>query len=108
MKYYSELTQKVYNTEAECKKAEQAFNFELEQKARAEEQKKLAEKKKQEERAADAKKVEALREEMVKAQANYRKAVQAFVEKHGSYHFSTKSEEQIPYLFSSVLDFLNL
>jgi hypothetical protein len=49
MKYYSELTQKVYNTEAECKKAEQAFNFELEQKARAEEQKKLAEKKKQEE-----------------------------------------------------------
>ena len=108
MKYYSELTQKVYNTEAECKKAEQAFNFELEQKARAEEQKKLAEKKKQEERADDAKKVEALREEMVKAQANYRKAVQAFVEKHGSYHFSTKSEEQIPYLFSSVLDFLNL
>ena len=108
MKYYSELTQKVYNTEAECKKAEQAFNFELEQKARAEEQKKLAEKKKQEERAVDAKKIEALREEMVKAQANYRKAVQAFVEKHGSYHFSTKSEEQIPYLFSSVLDFLNL
>ena len=45
---------------------------------------------------------------MVKAQSNYRKAIQAFVEKHGSYHFSTKSEEQIPYLFSSVLDFLNL
>lgn len=108
MKYYSELTQKVYNTEAECKKAEQAFNFELEQKARAEEQRKLVEKKKQEERAADAKKIEALREEMVKAQSNYRKAVQAFVEKYGSYHFSTKSEEQIPYLFSSVLDFLNL
>ena len=28
MKYYSELTQKVYDTEAECKKAEQAFNIE--------------------------------------------------------------------------------
>jgi hypothetical protein len=105
MKYYSELTQKVYNTEAECKKAEQAFNFELEQKARAEEQKKIAEKKKQEERAADAKKVEALREEMVKAQTNYRKAVEAFVEKHGSYHFSTNSSEKIPYLFGSLLDF---
>ena len=36
MKYYSELTQKVYNTEAECKKAEQAFNFELEQKKKVE------------------------------------------------------------------------
>lgn len=105
MKYYSELTQKVYNTEAECKKAEQAFNFELEQKAREEEQKKIAEKKKQEERAADAKKVEALREEMVKAQANYRKAVEAFVEKYGSYHFSTNSSEKIPYLFGSLFDF---
>lgn len=105
MKYYSELTQKVYNTEAECKKAEQDFNFELEQKARAEEQKRLLEKKKQEERATDAKKVEALREEMVKAQANYRKAVEAFVEKYGSYHFSTNSSEKIPYLFGSLLDF---
>ena len=105
MKYYSELTQKVYNTEAECKKAEQAFNFELEEKARAKEQQKIAEKKKQEERAIDAKKVEALREEMVKAQANYRKAVEAFVEKYGSYHFSTNSSEKIPYLFGSLLDF---
>ena len=29
MKYFSDLTGKIYNTEAECMKAEQAFNFEL-------------------------------------------------------------------------------
>ena len=29
MKYFSDLTGKIYNTEAECLKAEQAFNFEL-------------------------------------------------------------------------------
>ena len=108
MKFYSEILNKVFDTEKACLDAERIHKQALEEKARAEEQKKILEKKKQEERAADAKKVEALREEMIKAQANYRKAVQAFVEKHGSYHFSTKSEEQIPYLFSSVLDFLNL
>ena len=108
MKYYSEILNKVFNTEKECIKAEHEHEKACAEKARIEEEKKLAEKKKQEERARDAKKVETLREEMVKSQTNYRKAVQAFVEKHGSYHFSTKSEEQIPYLFSSVLDFLNL
>lgn len=108
MKFYSEILNKVFDTEKACLEAELTHKRALEAKAREEEQKKIAEKKKQEERVVDAKKVEALREEMVKAQANYRKAVQAFVEKHGSYHFSTKSEEQIPYLFSSVLDFLNL
>lgn len=106
MKFYSELTQKVYNTEAECKKAEQAFNFELEQKARAEEQKRLAEKKKQEERAADAKVVEQKYEAMFRAQKECREAVDAFVKKHGSYHFTTDSVEKIPYLFGTLFDFL--
>lgn len=108
MKFYSELTNKVYDTEKDCVKAEKEFKEAQAAKLRAEEEKRLAEKKKQEERAADAKKVEALREEMVKAQANYRKAVEAFVEKHGSYHFSTNSSEKIPYLFGSLFDILNL
>lgn len=107
MKYYSELTQKVYNTEAECKKAEQAFNFELEQKARAEEQKRLLEKQKQEQRAADAKVVEQKREAMVHAQKEYREAIDAFVKKHGSYHFTTDSVEKIPHLFGTLFDFLS-
>ena len=107
MKFYSELTNKVYDTEKACLDAERIHKQALEEKAHAEEQKKILEKKKQEERAADAKKVEALREEMVKAQTNYRKAVEAFVEKHGSYHFSTDSIEKIPHIFASVFDFLN-
>ena len=107
MKYYSEILNKVFDTEKACREAELECKRAEEAKLREAEQKKLAEKKKQEERAADAKKVEALREEMVKAQANYRKAVEAFVEKHGSYHFSTDSIEKIPHIFASVFDFLN-
>lgn len=107
MKFYSELTQKIYDTETECKKAEQAFNFELEQKTRAEEQKRLAEKKKQEQRATDAKVVEQKREVMVRAQKEYREAIDAFVKKYGSYHFTTDSVEKIPHLFGSLFDFFN-
>lgn len=106
MKYYSELTQKVYNTEAECKRAEQAFNFELERKKKAEEEQRLAEKKKQEQRAADAKNVEQKREAMIHAQKEYREAIDAFVKKHGSYHFTTDSVEKIPHLFGTLFDFL--
>ena len=107
MKYFSDLTGKIYNTEAECMKAEQAFNFELEQKKKAEEEKRLAEKKKQEERAADAKIVEQKREAMNHAQKEYREAIEAFTKKHGSYHFTTNSADEIPHLFSSFFDFLN-
>ena len=107
MKYYSEILNKVFDTEKACHEAELTHKRALEAKAREEEQKKIAEKKKQEERAADAKKVEALREEMVKAQANYRKAVEAFVVKNGSYHFFTYSSDKIPYLFGSLLDFFS-
>lgn len=107
MKYYSEILNKVFDTEKACREAELECKRAEEAKLREAEQKKLAEKKKQEERAADAKVVETLREEMVKAQSNYRKAVQAFVEKHGSYHFSTDSIEKIPHIFASVFDFLN-
>lgn len=106
MKYFSDLTGKIYNTEAECMKAEQAFNFELEQKKKAEEEKRLAEKKKQEERAADAKVVEQKREAMIRAQKDYHDAVDAFTKKHGSYHFSTNSADEIPHLFGSLFDFL--
>ena len=104
MKFYSDLTQKLYETVEECQKAEQAFNFEKEQKAKAEKEKRLAEKKKQEERASDAKLVEAKREAMVKAQHEYRETLDAFVKKHGSYHFTTDSVEKIPYLFESFFD----
>ena len=108
MKYYSEILNKVFDTEKACREAELECKRAEEAKLREAEQKKLAEKKKQEERAADAKAVEQKFEAMYRIQKECREAVNAFVKKHGSYHFSTHSAEEIPYLFSSVLDFLNL
>ena len=106
MKYYSELTQKVYDTEKDCAKAEKEFKEAQAAKLRAEEEKRLVEKKKQEERAADAKVVEQKFEEMFRVQKECREVVDAFVKKHGSYHFSTNSTEKIPYLFGTLFDFL--
>ena len=107
MKFYSEILNKVFDTEKACLDAELTHKQALEAKAREEEQKKIAEKKKQEERADDAKFIEELRQEMVEAQKKYREAIDAFVKQHGSYHFTTNSVEKIPYLFESLLDFLN-
>lgn len=93
MKYYSDETKQFYGSEKECMEAERKF-------LREQEKKQAAEKKKQEERANDAKAVEAARKEMIKAQNKYREAVENFVEKYGSYHYSTKSVGEIPHLFS--------
>lgn len=106
MKFYSELTQKVYDTEKDCAKAEKEFKEAQAAKLRAEEEKRLVEKKKQEERAADAKVVEQKYEAMFRAQKECREAVDAFAKKHGSYHFTVDSVEKIPYLFGSLFDFL--
>lgn len=108
MKFYSEILNKVFDTEKACLEAELTHKRALEVKAREEEQKKIAEKKKQEERAADAKVVEQKYEAMFRAQKECREAVDAFAKKHGSYHFSINSAEKIPYLFGSLLDVLNL
>lgn len=104
MKFYSELTQKVYNTEKACMKAEQEYKQALEAKKREEEAKKLAEQKKQENRAAAAKRVEIKRDAMIKAQKEYREELEKFCKEYGTYHFSTNSFDGIPHLF----DFFNL
>lgn len=106
MKYYSDLTKKVYDTERDCLNAEELFYEEEAARRKAIEEKKMAEKKKQEERAADAKVVEQKREAMIRAQKDYHDAVDAFTKKHGSYHFSTNSADEIPHLFGSLFDFL--
>ena len=99
MKFYSELTNKVYDTEKACMKAEQEYKQALEAKKREEEMKKLTEKKKQEKRAEDAKRVEAKREAMTKAQREYREELEKFCKEYGSYHFTTNSFDGIPHLF---------
>ena len=52
MKYYSEILNKVFDTEKACREAELECKRAEEAKLREAEQKKLAEKKKKEERAA--------------------------------------------------------
>ena len=99
MKFYSELINKVYDTEKDCMKAEQEYKQALEAKKREEETKKLAEKKKQEKRAAAAKNVEAKREAMTNAQREYREELEKFCKEYGSYHFTTNSFDGIPHLF---------
>ena len=99
MKYYSDVTQKFYDTAAACEKAEKEV-------ARQEDEKKLAEQRKSEARAAAAKGVEEKRLAMVKAQKDYKEALEAFCKQYGSYHFTSKSFDDIPHLFNSFFDFL--
>ena len=106
MKYYSDVTKQVYETERDCLNAEELFFEEEAARRKAAEVKKAAEKKKQEERATDAKVVEQKREAMIRAQKDYYDAIDAFTKKHGSYHFSTNSANEIPHLFTSFFDFI--
>lgn len=95
MRIISDVTGKIYPTVEECQKAEELFNYEQEQKKKAAEVKKT-------ERANDAKKVEEIRKEMFAAQKKYREAVDEFVKKYGSYHFSANSFDDFPHLFDFI------
>ena len=72
MKYYSEITNRTYNTEKECIEAEQAI-------VKAREEKKAKEEKLSKERAERAKIVDEKRIAYVKALEDYREEVQKFV-----------------------------
>ena len=103
IKIYSDKTGKFYNTVDEANRAE----FELKEKenlAKIENERKereLKEKKDKEaaERKAAAEKVEAARKAMVEAQTAYKKELEAFCAKYGTYHFSLNNLEDIPHLF---------
>lgn len=103
IKIYSDKTGKFYNTVDEANRAE----FELKEKEnlakiqKEKEERELREKKEKEaaERKVAAEKVEAARQEMVKAQKVYQEALNAFVEKYHTYHFSTSDPTDIPTLF---------
>lgn len=120
VKYYSDKTKKFYDTYAAVEQAEfEAKEAENREKIRKERElalekerkdKELAEQKaKAAERKADADKVEAARKAMVEAQNAYRQAINDFVAKHKTYHYSASGAEEIPTLFNSVIDnFWNL
>lgn len=103
IRVYSDKTQKFYNTVEEANRAE----FELKEQenlAKIQKEKALREEKEKKEalaaeRKAMADKVEAARQEMVKAQKAYQEALNAFVEKYHTYHFSTSDPTDIPTLF---------
>lgn len=75
MKYYSEVTNKVYDTVNALKEAE----MEVANKANA--------------RKADAEKVEAAEKACVEAQIAYEKALNDFCKKYGAYHKTYTSKD---------------
>jgi hypothetical protein len=112
IKIYSDKTGSFYNTVEEANRAE----FELKEKenlAKIEKERKereLKEKKEKEvaERKVAAEKVETARKEMTKAQHEYSKALREFINKYGTYHFSSSDPADIPTLFDIFDKFLTI
>ena len=106
IKIYSDKTQKFYNTVEEANRAE----FELKEKENREKiqrERELAlakEKKEKEvaERKAAAEVVETARKAYIEAQKAYRKALEDFCDKYGTYHYSTNGADDIPSLFDFI------
>ena len=103
MKFYSEKLNKVFDTAEACQRAEfeakEKENLEKIQKEKALREAKEQKEMEAAERKAMADKVEATRKEMVKAQNAYKEALNAFVEKYHTYHFSSSNPADIPTLF---------
>ena len=103
IKVYSDKTNKFYNTVEEANRAE----FELKEKENLEKIKKereeaLAKEKKEKamaERKAAAELVDTARKQYIEAQKDYRKALEDFCSKYGTYHYSTNGAEDVPSLF---------
>lgn len=97
MKYWNEYEQKFYENANDCLAAERAFQ--------AKQEKEEYEKKRQAaERKAAADKVEAARKAMNEAQSTYKKELEAFCKKYGSYHYSSKDVSDIPTLFNDIFN----
>ncbi len=92
MKYYSEVTKKMYDTVKDLEKAEKEI------------------KDKNDERKTAAAAVEKAYNELVEARERYSKVLNDFCSKYGAYHQSIKSADSDPSWrsLSSLLDLLNL
>lgn len=108
LKYYSDRTNKFYNSVEEANRAE----FELKEKenlAKIEQERKIrAEKEKKEkavaERKALATEVDTARKAYLEAQKAYRDKLEKFCEKYGTYHYTVENSEEIPSLFDFLGD----
>lgn len=91
MKYYGELTKKLYETEEECEKAEQAFKLEQEKKEAEALQKSKA-------RKEAAKKVEDAYSAMIAAKKAYAEELAAFCHEYGSFHMTVNKDDTLGWM----------
>lgn len=96
MKYYSDVTKKFYDNANDCLTAEREMLVK-------QEEEEYAKKRAAAERKAAADKVEAARKVMTEAQSAYKKELEAFCKKYGSYHQTVKSGE-FPTLFNDIFN----
>lgn len=97
MKYYSEVLNRVFDSEKELVAEEQkAKNAEME--------KKILEQKKAEERKNRASEVEKARIAANEAATNYRKLLEDFCKDYGSYHYTIKNFPDDKNLIENELD----
>ena len=103
IKVYSDKTNKFYNTVEEANRAEfelkEKENLEKIKKEREEALAKQEKEKKIAERKAAAEVVENTRKAYLEAQKAYKKALEDFCGKYGTYHYSTDNADEIPSLF---------
>ena len=99
MKYYSEVTKSLYDTEKELHKAEEKLIAERNERE-------AAEKKKSAERKARADEVAAAREAAMAAQKKYNELLNAFVKDYGSYHMSVSNIKDVDDLVNTFLSWL--
>ena len=108
VKYFSDVTKKYYETADAAAKAEHEAEMQIAQEKALAERKAAELKEKKEKEAAERKQmageIENARQTMIQAQKAYRDAIEAFVNKYGSYHWSSKNADDIPTLFSSFFD----
>ena len=112
MKYYSDKTKALYESEEACRQAEEAFEKQqiqakLEQ-ARKEREEKERKEKDAAERKAMAAEVEAARKAMVEAQHAYHEKIDAFIKKYGTYHMTWTNSKDAPTLFDLFDNLFNL
>lgn len=97
MRYYSDVTKSFYDNSIDCLAAERELLAKQEKEEH--EKKRIAA-----ERKAAADKVDAARKAMNEAQSAYKKELEAFCAKYGSYHYSTKDVSDIPTLFNDIFN----
>ena len=103
IRVFSDVTGKYYDNVEDAKRAEMAVRVAEEQARKRREQeeaeKKAAAEKEAVERKEAAARVEAARKVMVDAQNGYRAALDEFIKKYHTYHYSTSDIKEIPTLF---------